>query len=96
MKLSAVQIDAIQELGNIGAAHAATTLSQMLMSPVEIKIPSIRVIDLAELGNYVGENPAALVVFELRGEIPHGGYVIFYLFKKRLSHAFHLFYIVYI
>ncbi|PKL58570.1 MAG: chemotaxis protein CheC, partial [Methanomicrobiales archaeon HGW-Methanomicrobiales-5] len=25
MKLSTVQADAIQELGNIGAAHAATT-----------------------------------------------------------------------
>jgi len=30
MKLSTVQADAMQELGNIGAAHAATTLSQML------------------------------------------------------------------
>ncbi|MFY9800456.1 MAG: chemotaxis protein CheC, partial [Methanoregula sp.] len=29
MKLSTIQTDAIQELGNIGAAHAATTLSLM-------------------------------------------------------------------
>jgi chemotaxis protein CheC len=79
MKLSAVQTDAIQELGNIGAAHAATTLSQMLMSPVEMSVPQIKMIDIAQLGDYIGEESAALVVFELQGEIPHGGYVIFYI-----------------
>jgi chemotaxis protein CheC len=79
MKLSAVQTDAVQELGNIGAAHAATTLSQMLMSPVEMSVPQIKVIDISQLGQYIGEESAALVVFELQGEIPHGGYIIFYI-----------------
>ncbi len=79
MKLSAVQTDAIQELGNIGAAHAATTLSQMLMSPVEMSVPKIKMIDISQLDQYIGEESAALVVFELQGEIPHGGYIIFYI-----------------
>ncbi|MEN6443421.1 MAG: chemotaxis protein CheC [Methanoregula sp.] len=79
MKLSAIQTDAIQELGNIGAAHAATTLSQMLMSPVEMSVPQIRMIDISQLSDYIGEESAAMVVFELQGEIPHGGYVIFYI-----------------
>lgn len=82
MKLSTVQADAIQELGNIGAAHAATTLSQMLGSSVEMSVPAIKAIDLSELGNYMGEEPAALVVFELQGEIPHGGYVVFYISRE--------------
>jgi chemotaxis protein CheC len=82
MKLSAVQADAIQELGNIGAAHAATTLSQMLSSTVSMSVPAIRTIDLAELGNHVGDESAAMVVFELQGEIPHGGYIIFYIAKE--------------
>lgn len=82
MKLSTVQADAIQELGNIGAAHAATTLSQMLGSTVEMSVPAIRAIDLSELGNYMGEEPAALVAFELQGEIPHGGYVVFYISRE--------------
>jgi len=82
MKLSTVQADAIQELGNIGAAHAATTLSQMLGSVVEMSVPAIKAIDLSELGNYMGEEPAALVVFELQGEIPHGGYVVFYISRE--------------
>jgi chemotaxis protein CheC len=82
MKLSTVQADAIQELGNIGAAHAATTLSQMLSSTVSMSVPAIKAVDLAELGNHVGDESAALVVFELQGEIPHGGYIIFYITRE--------------
>ncbi|MGA2104114.1 chemotaxis protein CheC [Methanoregula sp.] len=82
MKLSSVQIDAMQELGNIGAAHAATTLSQMLSSTVEMSVPKIKVVDVAKLADYIGEEPAALVIFELQGEFPHGGYIIVYISRK--------------
>jgi chemotaxis protein CheC len=82
MKLSAVQADAIQELGNIGAAHAATTLSQMLGSTIEMSVPAIRVVDLAKLGEYMGEESAAMVAFELQGDIPHGGYILFYITRE--------------
>jgi chemotaxis protein CheC len=82
MKLSAVQADAIQELGNIGAAHAATTLSQMLGSTVQMSVPAIKAVDIGELGTYMGEEQAAMVAFELQGEIPHGGFVIFYITKE--------------
>jgi chemotaxis protein CheC len=82
MKLSTVQADAIQELGNIGAAHAATTLSQMLGSSVEMSVPAIKAIDISELGNYMGEEAAALVAFELQGEIQHGGYIVFYISRE--------------
>jgi len=82
MKLSAVQADAMQELGNIGAAHAATTLSQMVGSTVHMSVPAIKAVDIAELGNYMGEESAAMVVFELQGEIQHGGFVIFYITRE--------------
>lgn len=82
MKLSAVQADAIQELGNIGAAHAATTLSQMVGSTVQMSVPGIKAVDIAELGNYMGEESAAMVVFELQGDIQHGGFVIFYITRE--------------
>ena len=82
MKLSTVQADAIQELGNIGAAHAATTLSLMLGSTIEMSVPAIKVIDLSQLGTYMGEESAAIVVFELQGEIAHGGYILFYITRE--------------
>ena len=82
MKLSTVQADAIQELGNIGAAHAATTLSLMLGSTIEMSVPAIKVIDLSQLGTYMGEESAAMVAFELQGEIAHGGYILFYITRE--------------
>jgi len=82
MRLSEVQADAIQELGNIGAAHAATTLSQMLGSTIEMSVPAIKVVDLSQLGEYMGEESAAMVAFELQGDIPHGGYILFYITRE--------------
>src|SRR5512137_2085768 len=82
MKLSTVQADAMQELGNIGAAHAATTLSQMLGSTVQMSVPGIKAVDIAELGSYMGEESAAMVAFELQGEIQHGGFIIFYITRE--------------
>ena len=79
MKLSTVQADAMQELGNIGAAHAATTLSQMIGSTVQMSVPGIKAVDIADLGKYMGEESAAMVAFELQGEIQHGGFIIFYI-----------------
>ena len=72
----------MQELGNIGAAHAATTLSQMLGSTIEMSVPAIHMVDLAQLGAYMGEESAAMVAFELQGDIPHGGYVLFYITRE--------------
>ena len=82
MKLSAIQSDAIQELGNIGAAHAATTLSQMLGSTIEMSVPAVTVVDLSRLADYMGEESAAMVAFELQGDIPHGGYILFYITRE--------------
>jgi chemotaxis protein CheC len=82
MKLSTIQSDAIQELGNIGAAHAATTLSQMLGSTIEMSVPAVTVVDLAHLAEYMGEESAAMVAFELQGDIPHGGYILFYITRE--------------
>ncbi|HVN74394.1 MAG TPA: chemotaxis protein CheC [Methanoregula sp.] len=90
MKLSKVQADAIQELGNIGAAHAATTLSQMLGSAVEMSVPGIKSVDISQLSTVMGEESAAMVAFELQGEIEHGGYIIFYITResaKRLTNT---------
>jgi chemotaxis protein CheC len=82
MKLSTVQADALQELGNIGAAHAATSLSVMLGSAIEMNVPAINIIDLSQLGTIMGEESAAMVVFEIQGEIAHGGYILFYITQE--------------
>jgi len=47
-----------------------------------MSVPGIKAIDIAELGNYMGEESAALVAFELQGEIQHGGFIIFYITRE--------------
>jgi chemotaxis protein CheC len=82
MKLTHVQTDALQELGNIGAAHAATTLSTMLSANVSMSVPEIKVIDISEIYKYVGDEIAALVLFQVNGEVKQGGYLLLYIPKS--------------
>jgi chemotaxis protein CheC len=44
--LSSVQIDALKEVSNIGAGHAATALSDMTGQKVLINVPVISIDDL--------------------------------------------------
>jgi chemotaxis protein CheC len=84
------QCDALRELGNIGAAHAATTLSTMLMTNIEMDVPEIYLIDISKVHEYVGDEPAALVLFEINGEVSGGGYVLLHIPKNsviRLTNA---------
>ncbi len=76
MELDPIQKDALAEFGNIGAAHAATTLSQMLMSPIEMTVPEVQAIDIAELHNHISNEISAVVVFQIQGEIADGGYIV--------------------
>lgn len=79
MELSAQQMDELKELGNIGASHAANSLSQMLMSPIDMTVPEVMLIDIAEIADYVRDEIAAIVIFEIQGEISPGGYVGLYM-----------------
>ena len=76
MEFTPVQLDALQELANIGAAHSATTLSMMLNCHVSMNVPEIDIVDISEMGQLLTDEITTLVVFELQGEIPHGGYLV--------------------
>ena len=85
MELTKIQVDALQELGNIGAAHAATTLSTMLSAEIEMNVPEINVVDIADIYKYVGDEIAALGTVS-----DHGGGIIrglpSPLYTKRICH----------
>jgi chemotaxis protein CheC len=59
-KLDEVQLDAIREVGNIGAGHAATALSQLIEKKVFIKVPRVLFLSLDEIITLVG-GPQALI-----------------------------------
>jgi chemotaxis protein CheC len=79
LKLTDLQKDALKEVGNIGAGHAATALSQLLNTTVKLSEPSIDVIKFRDLATRIGyENRivAALHMY-VRGEAPGQMVVLF-------------------
>lgn len=75
--LTELQLDVLREVGNIGAGHAATALSQLVDRPVALQVPTIKVIDLSDVP-YVFGGPSQVVcaVFaRLLGDI--GGGILF-------------------
>jgi chemotaxis protein CheC len=53
--LKALQLDALREVENIGAGHAATALSQMTNRRIMISVPKISVTRLEDVGGLLGK-----------------------------------------
>ena len=69
--LSDLQRDALREVANIGAAHAATALSLMTSTRIMISVPRITVAALAELAPMISRSNEliALVPMEMTGSL---------------------------
>jgi chemotaxis protein CheC len=59
-ELTPAQIDALKEVGNIGAGHGATALSQLLGKRINITVPNATILPLAEIPLLMGD-PNTLV-----------------------------------
>ena len=70
--LSDDQLDALQEVGNIGAGNAATALAQMLQTKIEMNIPKVRVVPFSQVAEYVGgpDSHVAGIYLIVDGEAP--------------------------
>ncbi|MFX0101056.1 MAG: chemotaxis protein CheC [Candidatus Hodarchaeota archaeon] len=53
LKLTEMQRDALQEIGNIGCGHSATALAQMINQRVDINIPSVEMITVDKFAKNV-------------------------------------------
>ncbi len=73
-KLSALQMDALRETGNIGAGHAATALSQLTDHRIEIDIPTLEIVEVGEVPSVLGgpETLAGAVYTRLLGDLSGG------------------------
>ncbi len=90
MEFTAIQKDALQELANIGAAHSATTLSQMLNSQIGMSVPEINIVDIADVSEFVSDELTTMVIFELQGDIPHGGFLILHFPRDSAVRTAHI------
>src|SRR5512132_3969037 len=69
--LKPVQVDALREVANIGAGHAATALSQMTGSTIMISVPTITIAKLEEVPPQISdpEEPVAAVLMHMMGDL---------------------------
>ena len=69
--LKANQLDALREVANIGAAHAATALSTMTGSTIMISVPTINIARLEEVPPQIAapEEPVAAVLMNMLGDL---------------------------
>ncbi|MEW6583070.1 MAG: chemotaxis protein CheC [Actinomycetota bacterium] len=64
--LTAAQLDALREVGNIGAGNAATSLSRMVGHPVAMTVPCVRAVPLHHVPAAVaGDDEAVIVAIHL-------------------------------
>ncbi len=69
--LSRAALDALREVANIGAGHAATALSQITAQQIMISVPRINVAALEDVPNQIGESeePVAAVAMRMEGDL---------------------------
>lgn len=52
--LSSMQLDALQEIGNIGAGNAATALAQLLHAKISMSVPRVKILAFDAVPELVG------------------------------------------
>jgi chemotaxis protein CheC len=69
--LKALQLDALREVANIGAGHAATALSQLTKRKIMISVPRISVTPIEEVPKLMGDAdaPVAAVLMHMLGDL---------------------------
>ena len=69
--LTPLQLDALKELGNIGAGNAATALSQILSKKVDMSVPRVKVYPIYEIPELFGgsENIVVGVLLRMFGDM---------------------------
>ncbi|MEO6443876.1 MAG: chemotaxis protein CheC [Gemmatimonadaceae bacterium] len=71
LSLKPMQLDALREVANIGAGHAATALSQMTGQTIMIAVPTINITPLEQVPPAVAapEEPVAAVLMNMLGDL---------------------------
>uniref|UniRef100_UPI0018C612A7 chemotaxis protein CheC n=1 Tax=Pectinatus sottacetonis TaxID=1002795 RepID=UPI0018C612A7 len=82
LNLSAMQLDAIREIGNVGAGNSATALSQLINKKIDMDVPSVSVVPLADVPELVGgpDTMVAGIFLRVYGKAP--GSVLFLMPKE--------------
>ncbi|MZP28255.1 CheY-P-specific phosphatase CheC [Heliobacterium undosum] len=72
LSLTPLQMDALREVGNVGAGNSATALSQMVQKAIDMKVPSLGVVPFDHVADHMGgpETLVAGVYLRVEGKAP--------------------------
>jgi chemotaxis protein CheC len=73
------QMSVLREVGNIGAGHAATALSELLHSEIQMNIPSVNFVSFDEIADTIGGAEQYVIGIFLRVEGTIPGSIFFLL-----------------
>lgn len=78
-ELQAIQLDALREVSNMGAGHAATALSQMTNTRIMINVPRLQVTPLEDVPEIMGnaDEVVAAVLMHMLGDLTGRTLLIF-------------------
>lgn len=85
-ELSSIQLDALREVGNIGAGNAATAFAQFLGRKIDMTVPKVNIMDLSDVPELYGDADTTVIGITLRvlGEAP--GHMLFLLDRESALH----------
>ncbi|MBX4262495.1 chemotaxis protein CheC [Clostridium estertheticum] len=79
-ELTTMQLDVLQEVGNIGAGNAATALSELLNEKVDMSVPAVNIVPFDDIFSSIDVEVVVIgVVVRVLGDIP--GNILFTLEK---------------
>lgn len=78
--------DVLKEIGNIGAGNAMTALSQMLQCKVDMKVPQVKLLEFAEVGELMGGEEQIMVGVYLGVEGDVTGSMMFLVEQSSAKH----------
>ena len=83
--LSDMHIDVLREIGNIGSGNAASSLSAMLNTPIDMNIPTVKILDVEELAETIGgpENQVVGILFSLHQDFEG---MMMFITEKQFAH----------
>lgn len=85
-KVTENYFDVLKEIGNIGAGNAMTALSQMLQTKVDMQVPQVQLLDLSEVGSFLGGEEQIMVGVFLGVEGDITGSMMFLVEQKSAKH----------
>lgn len=78
-KITSLHLDVLKEIGNIGAAHAATALSDLLDKKIDMRVPKVEMVSFNDMTELAGGSENVVVGIFLRIEGDAEGSMFFIL-----------------